>query len=343
MLTEAAVIMADFFRCPSALVDSLGRVITYLRVSVTDRCDLRCVYCMSENTRFVPRSEVLSLEEMDQACSAFVALGVRKLRLTGGEPLVRPDMLSLVRRLGRHLDSGALDELVLTTNGSRLALFANDLFAAGIRRVNVSLDTLDPERFRQITRHGDIKKVFGGLAAARAAGLEVKINCVAMQGVNDDEFDHLIGWCGQEGYDLTLIERMPFGAEDGYAGAGSFLPLLQVRRDLESRWTFEESRHSSGGPARYVRIGETGRRLGFISALSQQFCDSCNRVRLTALGTLSLCLGRPESVDLRSVMRSQPDNQQALVDAIRLAMRGKPESHDFPSAHMARPMSMTGG
>ena len=323
------------------LIDSLGRAITYLRVSVTDRCDMRCVYCMSEDTRFIPRDQILSLEELDQVCAAFIALGVRKLRLTGGEPLVRNDMLSLVQRLGRHLESGALDELVLTTNGSRLAEFAQGLRDAGIRRVNVSLDTLD--RYRKITRHGDIDRVFHGLAAAKAAGLTVKINCVAMRGVNDDEFDRMIAWCGQEGYDLTLIERMPFGSENGFAGADSYLPLDTLQQDLGTRWTLENTGHSSGGPARYVNIRETGQRLGFISALSDKFCDSCNRVRLTARGTLSLCLGRNESVDLRDVVRSHPNSPQHLIDALRQAIRGKPLAHDFPSAHMTRPMSMTGG
>ncbi|MEI6558699.1 MAG: GTP 3',8-cyclase MoaA [Rhodospirillaceae bacterium] len=336
----------------SPLVDAYGRTIRYLRVSVTDRCDFRCVYCMSEDTSFVPRSEVLSLEELERVCSAFVMLGVRKLRLTGGEPLVRRGFLSLVRGLSRHLDSGMLDELSLTTNGSQLARHAADLAGLGVRRVNVSLDTLDPERFRRITRWGRLERVQEGLAAAAAAGLAVKLNCVALKGVNEDEFDRLIGWCGERGFDLTLIEVMPLGDIDGAGGfsrAAQFLPLTLVRERLARRWTLEPIDYQSGGPSRYVRVRETGGRLGFITPLSESFCQSCNRVRLTATGTLTLCLGRSEAVELRPLVRGHPDSDQPLLAALRAAIRRKPDAHGFGTtacpalAAAGRLMNLTGG
>ncbi|MEX0760589.1 MAG: GTP 3',8-cyclase MoaA, partial [Tistlia sp.] len=263
------------------MIDPFQRAITYLRVSVTDRCDFRCVYCMSEDMSFLPKAEVLSLEELDRLCSAFVDLGVRKLRLTGGEPLVRRNILWLIERLGRHLDSGALDELTLTTNGSQLGRYADQLFAAGVRRINVSLDTLDPDKFAAITRWGKLDKVLDGLAAAKAAGLEVKINAVALKGVNDDEIHRLVEWCGAEGFDLTFIEVMPMGDIGTEQRLGQYWPLSMVRGELARRWTLEESDHRTGGPARYALCRETGRRIGFITPLTHNFCESCNRVRLT--------------------------------------------------------------
>ncbi|MEI8397223.1 MAG: GTP 3',8-cyclase MoaA [Rhodospirillaceae bacterium] len=347
----------------SPLVDSFGRTIRYLRVSVTDRCDLRCVYCMSDDMSFVPRNEVLTLEELDRVCSAFVALGVRKLRLTGGEPLVRRGAMTLVRALGRHLGGGGLDQLVLTTNGTRLAHHAAELVEAGVRRVNVSLDTLDPERFRAITRRGRLDRVLEGIAAAQHAGLRVKLNCVALKDVNEDEFDRLIGWCGDRGLDLTFIEVMPLGDIDGsgYSRADRFLPLSVVRERLAKRWTLRhDDDHSDGhgdghggghggGPARYVRVVETGTRLGFITPLSGNFCNSCNRVRLTATGTLTLCLGRTEAVELAPILRAFPGSDQPLIAALRAAIARKPEAHEFGTARSpalavaGRLMNLTGG
>jgi len=336
----------------SPLIDGFGRTIRYLRLSVTDRCDFRCVYCMSEDVSFVPRDEVLTLEEMDRVCSAFVALGVRKLRLTGGEPLIRRGVMTLVRALGRHLAAGTLDELTVTTNGSQLARHAAELAAAGVRRVNVSLDTLDPVRFRTITRWGRLERVLEGIAAARAAGLAVKINCVALKGVNEDEFDRLIGWCGEQGCDLTLIEVMPLGDIDGAGGfsrAAQFLPLSAVRADLARRWSLEPLGFSSGGPARWVRVGETGGRLGFITPLSEKFCEACNRVRLTATGSLALCLGRSEAVELRPLVRGYPGDDGPLLAGLRRAIAHKPDAHGFGTAACpalaaaGRLMNLTGG
>lgn len=329
------------------LTDPFGRDITYLRVSVTDRCDFRCVYCMSEHMTFLPKRDVLSLEELDRLCSAFVRRGVRKLRLTGGEPLVRRDIMWLVRRLGRHLDTGDLDELSLTTNGSQLARHAEALFDAGVRRVNVSIDTLDPERFQQITRWGRLDKVLEGVEAARAAGLAVKINAVALKGVNDGEFDTMLRWCGERGHDLTLIETMPLGEIDGDRNE-QYLPLSQVRADLATRWRLTDIDHRTGGPARYVRIEETGGRLGFITPLTHNFCESCNRVRLTCTGVLYMCLGQEDAADLRAPLRAS--NDESLLDAaIEEAIARKPKGHDFiidrrhTSPALARHMSVTGG
>jgi cyclic pyranopterin phosphate synthase len=282
------------------MIDPFGRSISYLRVSVTDRCDFRCVYCMAEDMTFLPKAEILSLEELDRLCSAFVASGVRKLRLTGGEPLVRRNVMSLVRGLSRHLASGALDELTLTTNGSQLSRFAGELADAGVRRINVSIDTLDPAKFTAITRWGRLDQVMEGLAAAKAAGLAVKINAVALKGVNEDEFDQLIEWCGGEGFDLTLIEVMPMGDIGGENRLEQYLPLSLVRARLARRWTLQDIDYRSGGPARYVRIAETGRKLGFITPLTHNFCESCNRVRLTCTGMLYMCLGQEDSADLRA-------------------------------------------
>jgi cyclic pyranopterin phosphate synthase len=330
-----------------ALVDRFGRAVTYLRVSVTDRCDFRCVYCMSENMTFLPRRELLTLEELDRLCSAFVARGVNKLRLTGGEPLVRKNIMWLIERLARHLEDGGLKELTLTTNGSQLKRFASDLKAAGVGRINLSLDTLKPERFRAITRWGDFATVMAGLEAAEAAGLKVKINTVALKGTNEDEIDDLIRFAHRRGHDLTLIETMPMGEVEGNR-TDQYLPLSIVRARLMDRWTLEDTPFSSGGPARYVRIAETGGRLGFITPLTHNFCESCNRVRLTCTGTLYMCLGQEDAVDLRAPLRASEDD--ALVNAaIDRAMALKPKGHDFvidrPGGKpaVARHMSVTGG
>ncbi len=337
---------------PSApLIDPFGRAITYVRVSVTDRCDFRCVYCMSEDMTFLPKADILSLEELDRLCSAFVAMGTRRLRLTGGEPLVRRNIMELIRSLGRHVRSGALDELTLTTNGSQLARYADDLRAAGVRRINVSIDTLDADRFAAITRWGRLAQVLDGLEAAKRAGLEVKINAVALKGVNDGELDHMLGWCGEQGFDLTLIEVMPLGDMDGNGGGAvreeQFLSLRDVRADLEKRWTLMDSTHRTGGPARYVTVRETGRRLGFITPLTHNFCESCNRVRVTCTGTLYMCLGQEDAADLRAPLRASADDG-LLTDAIRTAIRAKPKGHDFVigrdrAAAVGRHMSVTGG
>lgn len=329
------------------LVDPFGREVTYLRLSVTDRCDFRCEYCMSEEMTFLPKSEVLSLEELDRVCSAFVRKGVRKVRLSGGEPLVRKDIMVLVRRLGRHLESGALDELTLTTNGSQLHRFADQLYEAGVRRINVSIDSLRPDRFRHITRRGELKHVQRGLAAARDAGLAVKINAVALKGLNDDEYDDMVRWCGESGHDLTLIETMPMGEVD-HDRLDRYLPLSLVRSRLEETWTLEDIDFSSGGPARYVRVGETGRKLGFITPLSHNFCESCNRVRLTCTGTLYMCLGQNDAADLRFPLRVAEDDE-LLEAAIDEAIGRKPKGHDFvidrrdSDPAVPRHMSVTGG
>ncbi len=330
---------------PAPLVDGFGRTVTYLRLSVTDRCDLRCVYCMAEHMTFLPKAEVLSLEELDRIASAFVGLGTRKLRLTGGEPLVRKGMMDLVRSLGRHLRSGALDELTLTTNGTRLTEFAGELAEAGVRRINVSLDTLKPDLFRRLTRGGDVSKVLAGIAAAQAAGLAVKINTVALREDNAGEIADLIAWAHGQGCDITLIETMPLGEVEADR-TDQYLSLREVRAALESFWTLEDLPLSTGGPARYVRVAETGGRLGLITPLSHNFCESCNRVRLTCTGTLHTCLGQEDATDLRAVLRSGAGDAE-LVDAIRCAIDGKPRGHDFEIARrqpaVARHMSTTGG
>lgn len=330
---------------PTPLVDGFGRTVTYLRVSVTDRCDLRCVYCMAEHMTFLPKAEVLSLEELDRIASAFVSLGTRKLRLTGGEPLVRKGMMDLVRSLGRHLRSGALDELTLTTNGTRLTEFASQLANAGVRRINVSLDTLKPDLFRRLTRGGDLAKVLAGIKAAQAAGLSVKINTVALKDDNAAEIPGLIAWAHGEGCDLTLIETMPLG-EVEQDRTDQYLSVREVRAELESFWSLEDLSVTTGGPARYLRVKETGGRLGLITPLSHNFCEACNRVRLTCTGTLHTCLGQEDATDLRAVLRAGASDAE-LIEAIRLAIAGKPKGHDFEIARrrpaVARHMSTTGG
>lgn len=329
------------------MIDPFGREISYVRISVTDRCDFRCVYCMAENMTFLPKPELLSLEELDRLCAVLVQEGVRRIRLTGGEPLVRRNVMSLFRSLGRHLESGALDEVTVTTNGSQLERFADDLFAAGVRRVNVSLDTLDAGRFAAITRWGKLDKVLAGIEAAKRAGLAVKLNMVALRGVNDDEIDRMLAWCGAEGFDLTLIETMPLGEID-QDRTEQYLPLSLVRAKLEKRWTLEEIPYRTGGPARYLRVAETGGRLGLITPMTHNFCESCNRVRVTCTGTMFMCLGQEDAVDLRSALRASESNEpvrQAILDGI---LR-KPKGHDFVidrrhrKPAVGRHMSVTGG
>jgi GTP 3',8-cyclase len=331
----------------SPLVDKFGRAITYLRVSVTDRCDFRCVYCMAENMTFLPKRDLLSLEELDRLCSAFVARGVNKLRLTGGEPLVRRDIMTLFRSLSRHLASGALQELTLTTNGSQLARFAEELAACGVKRINISLDTLDAEKFRAVTRWGDLAQVLAGVDAAKAAGLQVKINAVALKGVNDDEIPSLVEWAHGRGMDLSLIEVMPLG-DIGPERVDQYLPLSLVRARLAQRFTLDDIDYRTGGPARYVRVNETGGRLGFITPLTHNFCEGCNRVRVTCTGTLFMCLGQEDSADLRTPLRAS-EADGLLQAAIEEAISRKPKGHDFVidrrtrQPALARHMSMTGG
>ena len=328
------------------MIDPFGREITYLRISVTDRCDFRCVYCMAEDMTFLPKADILTLEELDRLAGAFIRLGTRKIRLTGGEPLVRREVMTLFRSLGARLGSG-LDELTVTTNGSQLPRFAGDLRAAGVRRVNVSLDTLSAEKFAAITRWGKLDKTLDGIFAAKAAGLAVKINAVALKGVNEDEFDALLAWCGEHGFDLCLIETMPMGEIDADR-TEQYLPLSLVRSRLRRRWTLEETNYRTGGPARYYTVAETGRRIGFITPMTHNFCESCNRVRLTCTGTLYMCLGQDDQADLRAVLR-QGASDAALEAAIRAAIARKPRGHDFvidrrhdrPS--VGRHMSLTGG
>ena len=329
------------------MIDPFGRAISYLRVSVTDRCDFRCVYCMAEDMSFLPKSEILSLEELDRLCSAFVARGVRKLRLTGGEPLVRRGIMTLVNSLSRHLRSGELDELTLTTNGSQLEKYAHDLRAAGIRRINVSLDTLDAEKFRAITRWGSLDKVLAGIEAAQSAGLKIKINAVALKDVNEDKFPELLEWAHGRGMDLTLIEVMPLG-EIGEGRLNQYLPLSLVRARLAERYRLDDLDYRTGGPARYVRVAQTGGRLGFITPLTHNFCEACNRVRLTCTGTLYMCLGQQDEADLRKPLRASEAND-LLFAAIDEAIGRKPKGHDFiidrrhqrPAVN--RHMSVTGG
>jgi cyclic pyranopterin phosphate synthase len=329
------------------MIDPFERAITYVRVSVTDRCDFRCVYCMAENMTFLPKKDLLSLEELDRLCSAFVDLGVRKIRLTGGEPLVRRNIMSLFGSLSRHLRSGRLEELTLTTNGSQLDRFADELHAHGVRRVNVSLDTLDPARFQAITRWGKYERVMAGIAAAKRAGLHVKINAVALKGVNDDEFDRMISWCGAQGFDLTLIETMPLGDIDGDR-TEQYLPLSMVRARLARRWTLVDLPDRTGGPARYVRIEETGGRLGFITPMTHNFCESCNRVRVTCTGQMYMCLGQDDEADLRRPLRMS-EADELLRQAILEGISRKPKGHDFVidrrhnKPAVKRHMSVTGG
>ncbi len=330
------------------MIDPFGREIKYLRISVTDRCDFRCVYCMSEDMTFLPKADVLSLEELDRLCSAFVQLGVRKLRMTGGEPLVRRNIIWLFRRLGRHLRTGALDELTVTTNGSQLDKMAGELADCGVKRINVSLDTLDPEKFHAITRWGKLDKVMAGLDAADRAGLKVKINAVALKDVNDGEIHDLVSWCGDRGYDLTFIEVMPMGDIEGLMRVDQYLPLSMVRAELAKRWTLDEIDLDTGGPARYVSVKETGGRIGFITPMTHNFCESCNRVRLTCTGTMYMCLGQEDAADLRAPLRAS-EADDLVIDAIHEAIARKPKGHDFiidrrnNRPAVGRHMSVTGG
>jgi cyclic pyranopterin phosphate synthase len=334
-------------RTAASLVDPFGRHVTYLRVSVTDRCDLRCVYCMSENMEFLPKRELLTLEELDRVCTAFVERGVRKLRLTGGEPLVRRDLMKLVETLSRHLRSGALDELTLTTNGTLLEKFAPGLAGHGVRRLNVSLDTLDPVRFREITRRGDLPQVLRGIEAARRAGLKVKINVVALQGVNEDELAPMLRWSHREGMDMTIIEVMPMG-EIEPGRIDQYLPLSVVRERLSEQFTLAPIAKRTGGPARYFDVAETGGTLGFITPLTHNFCEGCNRVRLTCTGRLYMCLGQDDAADLRTPLRSS-EGDALLMSAIDEAIGRKPKGHDFVidrehgGPAVSRHMSVTGG
>jgi cyclic pyranopterin phosphate synthase len=329
------------------MIDPFGRSISYLRVSVTDRCDFRCTYCMAENMAFLPKKDLLSLEELDRLCAVFIEKGVRKLRLTGGEPLVRKNVMHFVRQLSRHIDSGALDELTLTTNGSQLARFAHELADCGVRRINVSLDTLDPQKFRAVTRWGDLDKVLAGLDAARAAGLKIKLNAVALKDFNEAELPEMLRWAHGHGMDLTVIETMPMGEIDADR-TDQYLPLSILRAQLERQFTLTDIGYRTGGPARYVHVAETGGRLGFITPMTHNFCESCNRVRLTCTGILYMCLGQEDAADLRSALRSSEGNEN-LARAIEAAIARKPKGHDFvidratrrPS--VARHMSVTGG
>ncbi|MDP2802442.1 MAG: GTP 3',8-cyclase MoaA [Phreatobacter sp.] len=332
---------------PVPMIDPYGRSIDYLRVSVTDRCDFRCVYCMSENMAFLPKKDLLTLEELDRLCSAFIGKGVRKLRLTGGEPLVRKDVMTLFRSLSRHLDRGALDELTVTTNGSQLARHAADLAACGVRRINVSLDTLDVAKFREITRWGDLDAVLKGIDAALAAGIHVKINAVALRGVNEAEIEGLVAWAHGKGMDISFIEVMPLGDIEP-SRLDQYLPLSLVRARLGERWTLTESPHRTGGPARYVDVAETGGRVGFITPMTHNFCESCNRVRITCTGTLYMCLGQDDAADLRAPLRAS-ESDDLLNEAIDRAIARKPKGHDFVidrrtrQPAVSRHMSMTGG
>jgi cyclic pyranopterin phosphate synthase len=329
------------------MIDPFGRRISYLRVSVTDRCDFRCVYCMPEHMTFLPRAELLTLEELERLCGAFIAKGVERVRITGGEPLVRKDVMRLIERLGARLGAGGLKELTLSTNGSQLGRFARPLAAAGVRRVNVSLDTLDADKFRTITRWGNLSKVQAGIDAALEAGLRVKINMVALKDVNDTEVPAMLEWAHERGMDLTLIETMPMG-EAGGDRLDQYVPLSRVRADLSRAYTLEDIDYRTGGPARYVRVAETGGRLGFITPLTHNFCESCNRVRVTCTGTLYMCLGQNDDADLRTPLRLS-DDDVLLNAAIDEAIARKPKGHDFviDRRHrrpaVARTMSLTGG
>ena len=331
------------------LIDPFARAITYLRVSVTDRCDFRCVYCMSENMTFLPKKDLLTLEELDRMCSTFVQLGVQKLRITGGEPLVRRGIMTFFNAMTRHLEAGTLKELTLTTNGSQLDRFAADLHAAGVRRVNVSLDTLDDKKFADITRWGRLAQVIKGIDAAQKAGLRVKINAVALKGFNEDELFTITEWCAQRDMDLTWIEVMPMGDIGNEDRLDQYWPLRDLRTSLAQRYTLTDLTERTGGPARYVQLQETGQKIGFITPLTHNFCESCNRVRLTCTGELFMCLGQEDVADLRAPLRNYPKDNAALVAAIRAAIERKPKGHDFDysrqtvDGRVSRHMSHTGG
>ena len=330
------------------MLDPFGRDVSYLRVSVTDRCDFRCTYCMSENMTFLPKKDLLSLEELERLCGVFISLGVKKLRLTGGEPLVRKNIMGLIAALSKHLNTGALEELTLTTNGSQLFKYADQLADHGIKRLNVSIDTLNPENFKKITRWGDLNKVLDGLKAADSAGLKIKINTVALKGTNDEELADMLRWAGERGYDMTIIEVMPMGDIGSETRIDQYLPLSRVRSDLARHFTLEDTDYSTGGPARYTNVLETGTRLGFITPLTHNFCESCNRVRVTCTGTLYMCLGQEDAADLRTPLRNS-EGDHALTKAIHEAISRKPKGHDFiidrnkKLAPVARHMSVTGG
>lgn len=341
--------MLRLFDMTAPLIDPFQRAITYLRLSVTDRCDFRCVYCMSENMQFLPKKELLTLEELDRLCSTFIRLGVEKLRITGGEPLVRRNIMSFMSAMGRHLESGALKELTLTTNGSQLARFADDLVAAGVRRVNVSLDTLDEEKFARVTRWGRLPQVLKGIDAAQRAGLRIKINTVALKGFNEDELFTLTEWCAARDMDLTFIEVMPMGDLEGEDRVGQYWSLNDVRARLAERYTLSDLPLRTGGPARYVSLLESGQTVGFITPLSHNFCESCNRVRITCTGEIYMCLGQEDRADLRAPLRADSKDDAPLVAAIRDAISAKPKGHDFDysrqraDGQMSRHMSHTGG
>jgi GTP 3',8-cyclase len=330
------------------LIDPFARAISYLRVSVTDRCDFRCTYCMTEHMTFLPKADLLTLEELDRLCSAFVGLGVQKLRITGGEPLVRKGIMTFFRAMSRHLQSGALKELTLTTNGSQLAKYASELADCGVKRINVSLDTLDPAKFAEITRWGRLPQVLDGIRAAQAAGLRVKINAVALKGFNEDELFPLVDWCADQGHDLTFIEVMPMGEMGDIQRLDQYWNLKDLRARLETRFTLTDLAERTGGPARYVRLNETGQKVGFITPLTHNFCESCNRVRLTCTGELYMCLGQEDMADLRAPLRASADDT-TLHAAIRAAIARKPKGHDFDysrqsvAGQMTRHMSHTGG
>ncbi len=330
------------------LIDPFARAISYLRVSVTDRCDFRCTYCMSENMTFLPKADLLTLEELDRLCSTFIRMGVQKLRITGGEPLVRKGIMTFFERVARHLETGALQELTLTTNGSQLTKYAQALADIGVRRINVSLDTLDAAKFQQITRWGRLAQVLDGIAAAKAAGLAVKINTVALKGFNEDELFTLAGWCAEQGHDLTFIEVMPMGDLGNENRLDQYWSLRDLQARLAERFTLIELSDRTGGPARYIRLEESGQRIGLITPLTHNFCESCNRVRLTCTGELYMCLGQEDMADLRSPLRASTADA-GLEQAIRLAIAGKPKGHDFDysrqtvAGQMTRHMSHTGG
>ncbi len=329
------------------LIDPFQRAVTYVRISVTDRCDFRCVYCMAENMTFLPKQELLSLEELDRLCTSFVSLGVKKLRITGGEPLVRKNILQLFQSLSRHLDSGALEEITVTTNGSQLAKYADELYATGVRRVNVSLDTLDENKFQAITRWGRLSQVLDGIKAAQKAGLKIKINTVALKDINEHELASMMQWAHTQGMDYTLIETMPLGDIDGDR-TDQYLPLNKVREKLSERFTLQPNTYKTAGPARYVDVSETGGRLGFITPMTHNFCESCNRVRVTCTGQLFMCLGQEDRADLRGPLRASESNEP-LKQAIREAIDRKPKGHDFiidrerNQPAVSRHMSVTGG
>ena len=330
------------------MIDPFGRDISYLRVSVTDRCDFRCTYCMSEDMTFLPKKDVLSLEELERLCGVFVKLGVKKLRLTGGEPLVRKNIMSLIRNLGQHLDTGDLEELTLTTNGTQLHKYAEELFDCGVKRVNVSIDTLDPEKFTEITRWGKLENVLRGIEAAANSGLKIKLNTVALRGTNEDELPNMVKWAGERGFDITIIEVMPMGDIGAENRVNQYLPLSMVRSNLSEHFSLRDIDYKTGGPARYVEIEETGTKIGFITPLTHNFCESCNRVRLTCTGTLYMCLGQEDAADLKIPLRNS-EGDEALTRAIQEAISRKPKGHDFiidrrqKNTSVPRHMSVTGG